>query len=206
MKRYVKEVFDVGTIDHAKHVVLTSDPNNPNKFEQETQFLIDVIRKQDIIKKDDIVLDFGCGMGRVSKQLIATFDCTVVGVDISESMLKFAMLYVAKPQRFRFGTHYSIPESVDVALSTFVLQHTENPIKEIDNIYNVIKPGGWFVLLNENKRFVPADVDRNNYVVWNDDGVNIHTEVAKRFTEKHRVKYLQTETDIIFYQKEIQNV
>lgn len=203
MKRYVKEVFDVATIDHAKHVVLTSDPNNPAKFEQETNFLIDAIQQQKIINDNSVVLDFGCGMGRVSKQLINTFNCTVVGVDISESMLKFAMLYIAKPQRFRFGTSYSIPESIDVGISTFVLQHTENPIKEIENIYNVIKPGGWFILLNENKRFVPSDVDSNNFVIWNDDGVDIHNEVGKRFVERHRVRYCLTDTYIVFYQKEV---
>jgi hypothetical protein len=73
---YIKEVFDVTTFEHAKHVVLTSDPDNPMKFENETNFLIDTIAEQMKTKMDEssIVLDFGCGMGRVSKKLIERFE------------------------------------------------------------------------------------------------------------------------------------
>lgn len=200
---YVKEVFDVVTFDQAKNVVLTDDPNDPNKFDTETDFLINTINEQPFITMTDetIVLDFGCGMGRVSKQLVSRFNCNVTGVDISPSMLTFARLYVAKPDKFTATHSYDIPESVDVAISTFVLQHVEDPLKEIANIYNVLKPGGYLILVNENKRFVPSDVDANRYIVWKDDKFDIFGELDTRFKTVNRVKYMTSEVDIIFYQK-----
>jgi ubiquinone/menaquinone biosynthesis C-methylase UbiE len=200
---YIKEVFDVTTFEHAKHVVLTSDPDNPKKFDNETNFLIDTIAEQNILNPGSVVLDFGCGMGRVSKKLIERFDCNVIGVDISVSMLTFANIYVSKPRKFKSMTSYTVPNTIDVAISTFVLQHVENPKTEIDIIYDNLKVGGYLVLVNENKRFVPSNVDKNSYVVWNDDGFDVFGELDSRLNRINSVKYMSTDTDIIFYRKEI---
>lgn len=200
---YIKEVFDVTTFEHAKHVVLTSDPDNPKKFDNETNFLINTIAEQNILNPGSIVLDFGCGMGRVSKKLIERFDCNVIGVDISVSMLTFANIYVSKPRKFKSMTSYTVPNTIDVVISTFVLQHVENPKTEIDIIYDNLKVGGYLVLVNENKRFVPGDVDSNRYIVWNDDGFDVFGELDSRLNRINSVKYMSTDTDIIFYRKEI---
>jgi len=199
---YIKEVFDVTTFEHAKHVVLTSDPDNPMKFENETNFLVDTIAEQNIIIKDSVVLDFGCGMGRVSKKLIEKFDCNIVGVDISNTMLTFANIYVSKPKKFKPTNMYNVPESIDVAISTFVLQHVQDPKAEIELIYTNLKVGGYLILVNENKRFVPSDVDANRYVVWNDDGFDIFGEINSRFKKVNSVRYMKTETNVEFYVKE----
>ena len=199
---YIKEVFDVTTFEQAKHVVLTSDPDDPKKFERETNFLINTIAEQNILNEESIVLDFGCGMGRVARELITKFNCKVIGLDISASMLTFAKLYTANIKKFE-GTHsYTTPESVDVALSILALQHSENPAKEIDNIISVLKPGGMFVLLNEPTRYVPSDVDKNSYVIWKDDGFNIFDYVAGKLKQIHSTQYISGKHDIIFYRKE----
>ena len=199
---YIKEVFDVETFEHAKHVVLTSDPDNPNKFENETNFLTDTIAKQNIISSESIVLDFGCGMGRVSKKLIEKFDCNIVGVDISNSMLTFANIYVSKPRKFKPMNSYNMPNTIDVCVSTFVLQHVQDPKTEIDIIYNNLKVGGYLVLVNENKRYVPSDVDSNRYIVWQDDGFDVFGEISSRLKRVNSVQYLKTETNVEFYVKE----
>ena len=200
---YIKEVFDVTTFEHAKHVVLTSDPDNPKKFDNETNFLINTIAEQNILNPGSTVLDFGCGMGRVSKNLIERFDCNVIGVDISVSMLTFANIYVSKPRKFKSMTSYTVPNTIDVAISTFVLQHVENPKTEIDIIYDTLKVGGYLILVNETKRYVPSDVDSNRYIVWNDDGFDVFGELSSRLNRINSVKYMSTDTDIIFYRKEI---
>jgi cyclopropane fatty-acyl-phospholipid synthase-like methyltransferase len=199
---YIKEVFDVTTFEHAKDVVLTPDPDNPKKFENETNFLVDTIAKQKIISSESIVLDFGCGMGRVSKKLIETFDCNVIGTDISNGMLTFANLYVAKPKKFKPMNSYNMPNTVDVCISTFVLQHVQDPKTEIDIIYNNLKVGGYLVLVNEPVRFVPSDVDINRYVVWQDDGFDVFGEIDSRLKRVNSVQYMKTKTNVEFYRKE----
>ena len=199
--KYVKEVFDVVTIEQAKNVVLTDDPANPDKFDQETKFLIDIISNQNIINSESNVLDFGCGMGRVSRELVKTFNCNVIGVDISTSMLNFAKLYVNNPSKFTPLIRHTTPNSIDVCISTFVLQHTENPEKEIKNIFNVVKPDGYFILLNEHHRFVPNDIDSNNYVIWKDDQFNIFEAVEQKFKKIKSIPYMNTGKDVIIYKK-----
>lgn len=199
---YIKETFDVATIEQAKDKVLSFSGKNPEKFERETKFLVDVIEKQNIINRDSLVYDFGCGMGRVSKELINRFDCKVIGQDISSGMLMFAKLYTANMNKFEGTYDYSIPDTIDVAISILVLQHTENPKKDIDNIVKVLKPNGIFVLVNENKRFVPTGVDHEQYVIWSDDNFNIFEYVESKLTLINKVPYINNMMDVIFYRKE----
>ena len=199
--RYVKEVFDVMTFDQAKNVVLTASSECPDKFEKETQFLIDAIKHERLIHENDTVLDFGCGMGRVSKELVHQLGANVIGLDISDSMLTFAKLYVAKPSKFNTKTSYDLANSVDSVISTFVLQHTENPSNEITNIAQVLKPNGYFIMINEDIRYVPSDVDKNGYVVWNDDKFDVFDEVEKHLTKIKSIPYINTHLTINIYKK-----
>jgi len=200
MSQYVKEVFEPRDLEYAKHVVLTSDPNNPNKFKYETDFLIKRIRERNLISAESTVVDFGCGMGRVSRALIESFGCRVVGVDFSEVMLAHARKYVGKTELFETHTAYNQSESVDVVVCAFVLQHVENPAQEIQNIYGMLRPGGTLVLVNENQRLVPASVDRGG-VVWFNDGFDVFGELEKHFEQIHSTRYMNTDHKIIYYKK-----
>ena len=199
--RYVKETFDVYNIEQAKHVVLTSDPKNPNKFQEETDYFINIFRNSGYISSNSKVLDFGCGMGRISKELINTFNCDVIGVDISDSMLRFADLYVSNPKKFKGVKSYTEPESINIAFCILVLQHAEDPQKEIDNLYDVIVPNGYLVLVNENKRLVPSDVDKNGYVIWYDDRFDVQGAIHKKFKQIESRRYLNTDIEILLFQK-----
>ena len=49
--RYVKEAFDVTTITQAMNVVLSTEVDKPEKFQKETQYLIDIINNENIINE-----------------------------------------------------------------------------------------------------------------------------------------------------------
>lgn len=199
--RYIKEAFDVITFEQAKNVVLSDDPNDPKKFERETDFLVDTIKEHIEINEDSNVLDFGCGMGRVSKKLIDTFNCNVTGVDISESMLTFARLYTANIKKFIATKECPQPNTMDVCLAILVLQHTENPKQEIQRICDSLKSGGYFVLVNEPHRMIPGDVE-NGYIKWVTDNFDVFTEIESRLSKVKTIKYINNDAvNIVFYRK-----
>lgn len=195
---YITQTFDVVTFDQAKNVVLSTDPKDPEKFDRETNFLVDVIKRQNIITQDSQVLDFGCGMGRVSKQIIKQFNCSVYGMDISPSMKRFAWIYVSEPNKFKLID--SFPTNVDVVLSILVLQHVENPQREIDNLINSLKPNGYLVLLNEQKRMIPTGV-KNGYIDWSDDGFDVQSELSKRLSHISTTPYINPDKNVVIYRK-----
>ena len=195
-------MFDVVTFEQAKHTVLTSDPDNPKKLQQETEYVVEKMADNLNIKETDVVLDFGCGMGRISKKMIETFNCSVLGIDISDSMKTFAKLYVASPNKFKTISEMPESNSVDVCLTIFVLQHTEHPVQEIENIVNVLKPNGHLIIVNEDARYVPSDIDPNGFIVWEDDKLNVFTEIEKHLTKVKEISYCNTSKNIVIYKKE----
>lgn len=176
---YFKEIFDAQSLQQAKNIVLTPDANDVNKFIFETNWLIKFINTHLDINEKSKVLDFGCGMGRISKELIETFDCFVKGIDISDNMLSIAKEYVNSDKFFPDKSHNI--QDIDLVISSFVLQHSENPEQDIENLYTVMKPNSVFVLVNEPNRFVPTGVNENNYVIWNDDKVDVISLMESKF-------------------------
>ena len=91
---YLKDAFYPRDIDHAKEICLSPDLRIPNKFEKETELTIETLVSNLYAHNNSVVLDFGCGVGRLSKGLIQRLGCDVVGVDFSEPMLHTASEYV----------------------------------------------------------------------------------------------------------------
>jgi 2-polyprenyl-3-methyl-5-hydroxy-6-metoxy-1,4-benzoquinol methylase len=198
---YIKEVFEPTTIQHAMHICLTSDPENPNKFLEETSFFVKAISEYNIINSDTKVLDFGCGMGRISRGFVEYFGCNVIGLDANENMLKFANIFVGNPKKFSTVSEYKEKETIDVVVACFVLQHVQDPDKEIQTIYDSLKPGGHLILLNENIRYVPDDIDKGNFIIWKDDEYNIFSALAKKFDLVDSTTYMNTDKSIKIYKK-----
>lgn len=178
---YIHDTFMPQSLSAAKQVALSADPANPHKFTEETQFLVDFLRAHNLVTRDSAVLDFGCGMGRVSRALIDAFECAVEGTDYSEPMRRFAHEYVASP---RFVLRETPQTLSDVAIAAFVLQHVEYPEAEVERIAAHVRPGGVLVLVNEHKRFVPSAVDAQGYVVWQDDSVDIRAMLSEYFVHQ----------------------
>ena len=170
---YNPSVFNVASQEHAKAIILTADGTRTpeQRWEIETPWIMGLLREH-FPKDGSSVLDFGCGIGRLSKPLISDRAFTSLGVDISASMRALAVEYVKSPvflccapepatQMITWGAR------CDYALATWALQHSANPLTDIAMLHLAIRPGGRLFVLNANMRFVPTGVG------WVDDGKDV---------------------------------
>jgi SAM-dependent methyltransferase len=115
---------------------------------EEIEIFIEHCRNIGIDLPSGCALDFGCGVGRLSRALAAHFD-EVVGIDIAPSMIALANQYNTGP-KFRFLLNKEpdlaiIPDtSIDFIYSSRVLQHVPpDAVKQyVTEFYRVLRPGG----------------------------------------------------------------
>ncbi len=102
---------------------------------------------------DGIVLDVGCGYGRIAEQLLPRRDFEgYIGVDSSLSMLRYARdrktsISVNTPMHFVYGQIDDLPladNSVDTVVVSAVFLHNHKSVtkRSISEIFRVLKPGG----------------------------------------------------------------
>jgi len=179
---YDPSIFDVGSLDHAMGVILTPDDKmtTAERWRIETPYLCDLIAEHIEIDEDSIVLDYGCGIGRMARALIERHNCRVVGADISPTMRGLAAVYV-NSERF-IACHPAMIGSLgvefDAAISIWALQHCLVPQSDIATIRESLKDGGAVFVANEPRRFVPV---KNR--AWLDDGLDIRAALKVQFTE-----------------------
>jgi 2-polyprenyl-3-methyl-5-hydroxy-6-metoxy-1,4-benzoquinol methylase len=158
----------------AKEIILTPIPeqDTDTRWGLETPYLTDLIVRQihPQIQRDSIILDYGCGIGRLSKALIDSTGCSVVGVDISTSMRALAASYV-NSSRFTI-VHPELLDTLQVkfdhAITVWVLQHIFDPSTATNLINKWLKPNGELFVVNEVARFVPTISDG-----WINDGADV---------------------------------
>ena len=94
-------------------------------------------------------LDFGCGVGRLTRALAAHFD-HVIGIDVAASMIRQARELNAEIQACKFVLNERadlsfVPSgSVDFIYSNIVLQHIERPYSDryLQEFVRVLSPRG----------------------------------------------------------------
>lgn len=130
---YDPSIFNVPDMLTAMRVILTPEDglSTRNRWERETPYLTDLILNKVPLNENSRVLDFGCGIGRISKELIKRTGCLAVGADISANMRGMSMTYV-NDERWIVCHPSNIPQfDYDLAISIWVLQHVEDPEKEV---------------------------------------------------------------------------
>lgn len=128
------------------------------------------------------VLDFGCGIGRMSKELLdRRDDCSIVGCDNSDVQLQHATSYIQNP-RFTGVLPHMVEGQFDFAFSLYVIQHVKaiHLRQALQIIHANLTPGAIFVhCCSERRMAVRTDAPR-----FFDDsflGVNISSEVELLF-------------------------
>ena len=175
---YNPKIFDVEDLEAAQDIILTPEVGltTADRWEAETPYLLSLMKDFNL-NKDSLVVDYGCGIGRLSKEIIAQNDCHVVGVDISMNMRSLSHIYVNSDKFAPISKDFLplLQDSVDAVLAVWVLQHTFNLDEEISNIKKILKPGGKLFVVNEKLRCIPTDKG------WMNDGKDIFISLQSNF-------------------------
>jgi SAM-dependent methyltransferase len=182
--RYYPEIFDVVDIQHAKQTILTNEgpgADSEARWAIETPYVLELLRPALDLQSDTLVLDYGCGIGRMAKAMIEACGCSVIGLDTSPRMRKLAGDYVdsdrfvaVSPQLFDVMLGAGL--RVHAAIAVWVLQHCLAPAIEIARMRRALVPDGRAFVLNMPKRAVPAVLDdpgAGRRFAWARDGVDV---------------------------------
>ena len=182
--QYYPEIFDVSDIERAKKIILTEEgpgADTETRWRVETPYVIELIGGAFALRPDMVVLDYGCGIGRIAKAIIAAAGCSVIGVDISPNMRALAVHYV-NSERFvalspaQFDLLVGAGLRTHAAISVWVLQHCFAPADDIARIGRGLAAGGRGFVLNMPKRAVPALLDQpsdDGRFLWASDSIDV---------------------------------
>lgn len=166
----------LGDLMHDEELIGEKD----ERWTSETAYTAELIAETLSPKGGQLILDYGCGAGRVSKVLINQLSCRVIGADQSPAMMLISERYVASSQ-FQAVYHENVgglAGGCDAAVCIFVLQHSICPDADVQRISDALKPGGKLLVINEGGRFVPT-VERG----FVSDGVDIRDCLFRVFGE-----------------------
>ncbi len=181
---YNPEGVNVRDIPEAMRIILTQEDDaatTEERWRKETPHVCELIGRTVDLKPKSFVLDYGCGIGRIAKELIARHQCHVIGVDISPGMRVLSAIYVASDQ-FTACTPAMLAAMsargfrFDAAISIWVLQHCPSPENDIARLRGALAPEGRLFVLNSHRRCVPTRESG-----WVDDGIDIKALLAKKF-------------------------
>jgi len=171
---YTPGVFEVGDVAAARRIILTPEAGTTTeeRWARETPWLAERLLERFALGEGSVVLDFGCGVGRMAKELIERRGCFVLGVDLARNMRQLAPGYVDSA-RFSVVSPPVLDAliahgfSADLALAVWVIQHAARPEQEIARLVRAVAPGGGVFVANNVRRAVPTDRG------WADDGLDV---------------------------------
>ena len=103
--------------------------------------------------KDKSVLDLGCGCGGNCVDFVRRGAVRVLGIDLSEKMLKAAMEEANAPQieyrRMDMSDLSAISEQFDLVYSSLAFHYVEDIAKLFSEIYRLMKSGGTLLFSQE---------------------------------------------------------
>lgn len=88
---YNPDIFRVRNLDEARRIILTNEgPADTGECRRkERPTLAAGLCRELNLRKNQLLLDYGCGVGRLARELCA-LGCSVIGVDISPEMRTMA--------------------------------------------------------------------------------------------------------------------
>ena len=178
---YYPEVFNPVSIPDARKIILTSedDLTTDERWELETPYLIELMEKNYNFHSKSVVLDFGCGIGRLSKPLLTKYPgMRIVGVDFAPNMRALGA-YNCQNNDFCIiapGMLDLFEETFDYVIGVWIFQHLLYPKIDIEMIHKAMKPGAKLFAVNNHHRSIPT---REND--WVNDEISIKNLLDETF-------------------------
>ncbi len=116
--------------------------------------LLDLVVKVSGIKRNDHILDIGCGTGLLSLKFLDKTECTITAIDSSAQMLRIFQEKIEKcnltekihcAQKPAEDMDFR-PDQFDIIAATVALHHVKCKEPIIKKIYDYLKDGGRFVI------------------------------------------------------------
>ena len=140
------------------------------------------------------VLDIGCGMGQHAKQYSEMGAKYVLGIDISEKMLKYAREnFNGANITFRqlaLEDLSALDERFDLITSSLVFDYAENLDELMKNVYHIMNSGAHFVFSMSHPMATAWDGSCDRYT-RTESGVRLYANVPNYMVEgKRTVKWV----------------
>jgi ubiquinone/menaquinone biosynthesis C-methylase UbiE len=135
-------------------VSYTIDERNPERQQLLNQ-LLDPATREVLARlpriHDASVLDLGCGQGNTTRCLADVLDPTLcIGLEYDPGLVEYANTRVDNPScvRFQQGDATQLPfadASFDVVFCRYLLIHMADPVRVVQEMMRVVRPGGFAV-------------------------------------------------------------
>lgn len=155
---FCEKLFDWSVQQSEEASVALYSLGNPQLLERATREVIAQLELWNVISQKRVVLDIGCGIGRVAAELAPRVK-EVHGIDVSGRMIETALRRTAALSNVRLmkssgrDLHEFENATIDaaIAVDTFPYLHQSGPAL-VANFFaetaRVLRPGGDFVILN----------------------------------------------------------
>ncbi len=149
MENYYKEVYAVNDPSAAVTVAVPSDVslldiNNEFIAAQRRSLFEEAIEHYGKTIQGGTLIDIGCGWGALLYNA-RKYGMNVIGFEFTNHNVQFARQVLNLDVRQQQFADSDIPEnSVDIVTMSHVLEHVPDPLKVVEKINRVLKPGGIF--------------------------------------------------------------
>lgn len=135
------------------------------------------------------ILDIGCGMGQHAKKYSDMGAKSVLGIDISEKMLRYAEKHNSAGniayQQMAFEDIYELNEQFDLVTSSLAFDYAEEFDELMKNIYKVLKDGSELVFSMSHPMATAWDGKYDRYT-RTESGKRLYANISNYLVEGQR--------------------